>query len=179
MKLLRFIYLSLLIITFLNANNALAQDTTALEDGVAAFQASEFPQARQIFEELAIAGNKYAQFNLGLMYDLGQGVEKSDTEALKWYQMSAEQDYVNAQLNVGIFYNIGRGVEQSYEDAVYWFRKAAELGNAQAQFNLGTMYHGGKGVEQSLEDAILWFRIAASKGDQSAINALEQLGVDQ
>ena len=38
----------------------------------------------------AEAGNVGAQFNLGYMYNVGQGVPQDYTEAAKWYRRAAE-----------------------------------------------------------------------------------------
>ena len=45
-------------------------------------------------------GGSDAQYNLGLMYDLGQGTPQNDKEALKWYRKAAEQGYAKAQNNL-------------------------------------------------------------------------------
>ncbi len=39
----------------------------------------------------AKSGNSEAQFNLGLLYDIGLGVSENDSLAFKWYRKSAEQ----------------------------------------------------------------------------------------
>ena len=39
----------------------------------------------------AEAGSAQAQYNLGLMYDNGEGVPEDDGEAVKWYRKAAEQ----------------------------------------------------------------------------------------
>ena len=40
---------------------------------------------------LADKGDAKAQFNLGYMYDLGEGVDENKVEAVKWYQLAAKQ----------------------------------------------------------------------------------------
>jgi TPR repeat protein len=42
-------------------------------------------------------GDASAQFNLGLMYDNGEGVPENDIEAVKWYRLAAQQGYAKAQ----------------------------------------------------------------------------------
>ena len=42
-------------------------------------------------------GNATAQFNLGVMYGNGYGVEKNCWEASQWYTKAAEQGYPNAK----------------------------------------------------------------------------------
>jgi len=41
-----------------------------------------------------------AQFNLGLMYDFGEGVPEDDEEAVRWYREAAEQGNAAAQVNL-------------------------------------------------------------------------------
>ena len=45
---------------------------------------------------LARKGDAIAQYNIGTMYDKGEGVTQSYTEALKWYRLAAEQNNANA-----------------------------------------------------------------------------------
>ena len=109
--------------------------------------------------------DRTAQCLLGMCYDCGLGLEKSDAEAVKWYRKSAEQGYAIAQNQLGYMYQKGRGVEQSNVEAVKWFRKSAEQGNATAQFNLGWMYENGRGVEKSNTEAVKWYRKSAEQGN--------------
>ena len=42
-------------------------------------------------------GERKAQYNLGVMYDNGEGVPKDDAEAVKWYQKAADQGNADAR----------------------------------------------------------------------------------
>ena len=124
------------------------------------------------------------QYNLGVMYEQGQGVEQSDIEAVKLYRLAADQGDAYAQCYLGNMYDGGRGVEQNFEEAVKWYRLAADQGNAHAQCNLGTMYDGGQGVEQSDIEAVKLYRLAADQGNAEAQSNLgfmyrEGRGVEQ
>ena len=68
------------------------------------------------------------QFNLGVMYENGRGVEKDEAEAVKWYRKAAEQESAVAQFYLGVMYANGRGVAKDEEEAVKWYRKAAANG---------------------------------------------------
>ena len=48
--------------------------TAELDEGFAAQERGDYRAAFREFMPLAVAGNATAQFNLGLMYELGQGV---------------------------------------------------------------------------------------------------------
>jgi len=51
------------------------------EDALAAANAGDFQKAFRLWKPLAEQGNADAQFNLGFMYDNGDGVPKDDAKA--------------------------------------------------------------------------------------------------
>ena len=71
-------------------------------------------------------GDAEAQYHLGVLYDLGEGVLRDRTEAVKWYRLSAEQGHADAQYSLGWLYDRGFDVPQDYTEAVKWYRLAAE-----------------------------------------------------
>ena len=121
-------------------------------------------------------GDAEAQNNLGLMYDLGQGVEQDYKKAIEWYEKAAEQGYAKAQYNLGIIYHKGQGVEKDYVQAVMWYEKAAEQGDADAQYKLGLAYDTGFGVDYDESKAREWYEKAAEQGHEGAKDGLELLG---
>ena len=85
---------------------------------------------------LAEQGNVKAQYNLGLMYDMGEGVLQDYKEAVRWYQLAAEQGYSSAQHNLGLLYFNGQGISQDHQEAVKWITLSADQGEV-IQKNLG------------------------------------------
>lgn len=79
---------------------------------------------------MARAQNGYseAQYELGLRYAQGRGVDQNETEAAKWFRLAADQGYANAQNILGAMYLEGRGVVQNDLEAVKWFRLAERNG---------------------------------------------------
>jgi hypothetical protein len=138
------------------------------EAGKRAYLAGEHAEALRIWQPLADAGNKFAQFSLGSLYFEGVGVAKNDDASAKWFQLAAEQGYAPAQFNLGNAYKHGQGVAQDDAKAADWWRKAAEQEFAPAQFNLGTQYYFGRGVPKDEDTAILWYRRAAENGHAQA-----------
>ena len=136
--------------------------------GVEAYNAGDYTLAFGCFYELAQQGVPNAQFNLGLMYDLGMGVGQSYEKAAEYYALAAAQGHSEAQFNLGNMYRNGEGLEQSYEKAFEYYSLAAEQGNPKAQFNLAVMYDQGEGVEQSAEKALEYYGMAADQGDAEA-----------
>ena len=78
-------------------------------------------------------GDVDAQFRLGFMYSIGEGVLEDDAEAVRWYRKAAEQGDAGAQNNLGLMYANGEGVPEDDAEAVRWFHKAAEQGLVNAQ----------------------------------------------
>ncbi len=125
-------------------------------------------------------GNASVQFNIGVMYDKGQG----HSGAARWYLKAAEKGHASAQNNLGFMYYMGQGVDRDYNEAAKWYLKAAELKHVQAQFSLGFMYSKGQGVDQDYNKAVEWYRKAANQKYAHAQNMLGSLyskgqGVDQ
>jgi TPR repeat protein len=50
----------------------------------------------------AQSGDANAQYWLGIMYDLGQGVPQDYAQALSWFRKSAEQGDADAQYSMGV-----------------------------------------------------------------------------
>ena len=104
------------------------------------------------------------QFNLAVMYENGEGVEKDVFKAVKWYRKAAERGNTYAQFNLGLAYIQRKAVKQDEVEAVKWFYKAADQGYAAAQYNLGVMYRDGRGVTENESEAVKWYRKAAEQG---------------
>jgi TPR repeat protein len=54
-----------------------------------------------------------AQFNLGVCYANGYGVEKNLQQAFYWHKKAAEQGHAKAQYNLGVCYDKGYGTEKT------------------------------------------------------------------
>jgi len=113
------------------------------QKGLDAYKSGDYATALREWTPLAEQGHADAQFNLGSMYEYGEGVPQDDKNAVKWYRLAAEQGYARAQIKLGVMYEVGRGVPQDYKTAVKWYRLAAEQGNAHAQYFRGLMYEDG------------------------------------
>ena len=69
----------------------------AFIDAVEALEREDYETAYKLFLPLAEQGNTDAQYNLGVSYRDGQGVQQDYKEAAKWYRLSAEQGFAKAQ----------------------------------------------------------------------------------
>ena len=68
------------------------------------------------------------QYDLGVMYDDGQGVAQDSKEAVKWFRKAADQGFANAQYDLGVMNASGLGVEQDLKEAVKWYQQGCRSG---------------------------------------------------
>ncbi len=90
----------------------------------------------------ALRGDKIAEFQVGVMFERGIGIDVNQTQAAKWYEKSAIQGHIDAQYNIGLMYASGRGVEQNDQFAMMWFASAAKQGDKEARKLLLAMIDG-------------------------------------
>ena len=105
----------------------------AFDDAYNAYQRGDYLTPAKTFRKLAEQGDSTAQYNLGLMYDNGQGFLQDYAEAVKWYRLAADQGNASAQRNLGIMYEYGRGLPQNNIMAHMWYN----LGSANGAENAG------------------------------------------
>ena len=131
-----------------------------------------YEEAIKWYRLAAEQGYALAQTNIGLMYEVGEGVNQNYEEAIKWYHLAAEQGFSGAQSKLGLMYESGKGVMQNYEKAVQLYRQSAEQGNLLGQKYLGVMHVLGQGVKKDYNIAYMWFFLSGSKGNKNSLKSM-------
>lgn len=94
---------------------------------------------RKVFlatQKEADEGDAFSQCSLGLFFENGIGVEKSIESALKYYQMSADQNCANGLFCLAECFAEGKGVQTSSDKAIHYYKLAADQGYILAQSTL-------------------------------------------
>lgn len=138
------------------------------------YSAGDFVGAFEWCRRAADGELAWAQYNLGLLYQKGEGVARSEAEAAHWYRLAASQGFADAQQRLADLYYLGQGIPRSYTQAALWYRRAAEQGSARAQFQLGHLYDVGLGIEQDYTQYRHWTRMAAEQGHEDAIREVHR-----
>jgi hypothetical protein len=158
---------------------AVSQDTSeesgSGDPGQSAYAAGRFVDALRTWRPRAEAGDARAEFGLGLLYDIGEGVEQDAAEALKWYRRAAEAGYIPAEFNVAVMYDSGTGTARNATEAALWYARAAAHGYARAEYNLAQLYQTGEGAPRNIEMAANWYAAAAAHGLSAAARQVESL----
>ncbi len=95
------------------------------DEAAAAHKRGDYATAIRELRPLAEQGVAAAQYNLGNMYRLGEGVPQDYAMALQWYRKAAEQGVALAQTNLGLMYTNGEGAPQNHAQAHMWYNLAA------------------------------------------------------
>lgn len=135
-------FLFLFALSVVAAPRARADD---YKDALLAIQKSDWIRARSLLTPLAEAGHNGAQFSIGLMYQMGRGVEKDLDKAMDLYLAAAKKGFAPAENNIGVMYKLGIGRPVDFVEAAKWFELAAK-DHTMAKFNLADMYDNGLGV---------------------------------
>lgn len=146
----------------------------------------------------AKAGEAWAQYNLGVMYENGRGVAKDERQAMEWYHKAAEQG--NAKAKSAFEDMLARAVsqtdvkitlpsflleppseipfvieEQKASKEIIQLQKAVEAGDVQALYMLGKSFIKGLyGVSIDVARGVMCLKRAA---DQGHITAQFNIGV--
>lgn len=146
---------------------------TLYESGYKYYEEKKFEEAADLWIKAANKGLAEAQYALGLLYEEGRGVGKSEDEALKWYNKAAEQGHEEAQKNFNNLFHRQRfkitttGTSSSSRRPYNETEKKV-IYSADKQFALGEKCYYGRGVEKSYEKAMEWYKKAANQGHAEA-----------
>jgi len=117
-------------------------------------------------------GNVNSQYQLGMRYQYGDGVSKSQSKAHLWLEKSARAGYVKSQHALSQFYQQYAKNAAGVKKALLWEKRAADKGFADAQYSLGMMFQNGSLVNKNAAEAKIWLKKAARQGHVPAQLAL-------
>ncbi len=112
---------------------------TILGGGYQSYLKGDYRAAYKEWMPLAELGDAEAQYNIGVLFDEGAGVDQDLVAAADWYHRAGEQGFMDAQTNLGIMYYHGQGIDRNHQEASKWFRMAADQGDPEARRYLDLM----------------------------------------
>ena len=101
-----------------------------VDKGIEAANNNDMKTAEIFFNKACTSGEATGCYNLGLMYDKGEGVRQSYPKAKELYGKACDGGYASGCYNLGLMYHAGEGVRQSYAKAKELFGKACDGGHA-------------------------------------------------
>jgi uncharacterized protein len=104
---------------------------TALDTGLAAYAAGDYPRAHTAFLQLANHGSAIGETMLGTMFARGEGVTADPATAAGYWFRAANRGYPPAQLAFARALSSGNGVTADAGAAWMWARLAATHGDSE------------------------------------------------
>lgn len=129
----------------------------------------DYKQAFQHFNKLCKNKEFKACYFLGILYYEGKGIKQDFREALKNYQISADDGFPDAQFNLALMLR-----EKNINMAIKYLELASNQNLPEAHFLLGLIYYEGLDVKQDYKKAFYYFSLAA---EQELPEAESNLGV--
>lgn len=148
-----------------------AAASASFETGMAAYEAEQYSDALQIWEEAANAGDIRAQYHLARMFEAGRGriLKRDYPSAIRWYETAARRGHPGALYALGRMSENGTGMRQNYLLALQYYAMAVRYAELpRAHFALAQMYFHGRGVPQDYQKAIENYIAAAKRGHAPA-----------
>lgn len=136
------------------------------QEGLEAYDNSDYETAFSYFRQAAEQGHTNAEYEVGMCYLDGDGVNEDEYEAAKWFRKAALKGHAEAQFELAELLEYNYYGYSSSEETFGWYKKAADQGNIDSAFRVAKMYYGGIGTEQSNEKAMEYYlKVANSKED--------------
>ena len=112
----------------------------AYEQGMAFYNNKEYDKAFESFKKACDGGNMRGCFNLGIMYEEGNGAEKDFSKAAELFKKACDGGNMNGCYNLGTIYANGNDVEKDFSKAAELFKKACDGGEMNGCRSLDIIY---------------------------------------
>jgi TPR repeat protein len=145
--------------------------------GVAAFKKGDYKVAFREWKAAADKGQAESEYDLGLLYAKGLGVQRDLQVAQQWYEAAALQGNAQAEYSLGQMYAQGWGIPSNDASALRWM-EMANGSTADNQEDLGWLPIEGYGTATDFTKAAYWYRLAADQGHAEAQFDLARLYSD-
>lgn len=121
----------------------------------------------------ASGGDSFAQFDVGVKYLRGDGVQQDYAKGYEWLKKAADQGHSRAQYNIGSFHLKGTGVPQDASQAMAWYERAVEGADPELLFTIAQTVEAEQETFNAWPFAVKCYKAAADAGHA---NAQEVLG---
>lgn len=114
-------------------------------------------RAEIFLEQAALQNLPAAQYELALLYDVGDKIPENREKAVMWMNAAAQNNLPDALYGLGVWVERGYLGKPDMEKVITLYEKAAAEGQVQAMTSLAALYGGGfQNVPQNRERAFFW-----------------------
>ncbi len=114
-------------------------------------------RAEMFLEQAALQHVPQAQYELALMYDVGDKIPENRVKAIKWMNLAAQKGLSNALYGLGVWVERGYLGAPEMDKVIALYEQAAEQDNILAITSLIAIYSGGHSETlRNMEKATYW-----------------------
>jgi hypothetical protein len=130
----------------------------------------------EILRNAATLGDLDAVYGLGIIYDVGLGVERSAAKAREFWTEAASRSHTQSLISLADHFATGQGVASNLEKAIELFERAAALGDPAGYLKIAAIFGEGLfGVAVNSAKSAEYCGKAADLGDPNAMFHLARL----
>lgn len=128
-------------------------------------------------KKCALYGNHGCYSSLAYSYQYGYGTSKNMAEAIKYYELAANNNNSYAYSSLGFIYQYGNEVvTKDYKKALKYYQLAFDSGNIHSAKEIAQLYlNGSSDLNVDLEKSFEWYKKGAELGDAYAQVGLADL----
>ena len=141
------------------------------DDYAKAFEALErgdYETATFFLSFFASNGDSVAQYNMGLLYRDGLGVEKNPQVALSWFYLAAQQRHMLSNFAIAKLIEKHTYLADRTKGRLHFLKEAAFLGHAIAPLEIGNFYYLRRKTDYDLVRAMVWWIISSDRNAPGA-----------
>jgi TPR repeat protein len=122
----------------------------------------------------AAGGDADAQFDVGVKYLQGDGVQQDYAKAREWLEKAANQGHSRARYNIGSLHLNGLGVARDASQTLAWYERAFESADPELLFTMAQTVEAEQTTLNAWPFAVKCYKAAADAGH---VKAQEVMGL--
>ena len=158
----------ILIAFFFYLSSSLALKADDYAKAFEALERGDYETATFYLSFFASNGDSVAQYNLGLLYRDGLGVEKNPKVALSWFYLAAQQHHMLSNFAIAKLIEKYTYLADRTKGRLHFLKEAAFLGHAIAPLEIGNFYYLRRKTDYDLVRAMVWWIISSDRNAPGA-----------
>lgn len=122
-------------------------------------------------------GDSVAQYNMGILYRDGLGVEKNPKVALSWFYLAAQQRHMLSSFAIAKLIETHPHLADSKKGWLHFLKEAAFLGHAITPLEIGNFYYLRRETDFDLVRAMVWWIVSSDRNVPGSVEMISSLSL--
>ena len=122
-------------------------------------------------------GDSVAQYNMGILYRDGLGVEKNPKVALSWFYLAAQQRHMLSNFAIAKLIETHPHLADSKKGWLHFLKEAAFLGHAITPLEIGNFYYLRRETDFDLVRAMVWWIVSSDRNVPGSVEMISSLSL--